>query len=156
MALENLVSDLEAKDWSHVCLDSIRKEKAEIAKQYNIRFGQIEIYCDRCECPIANPLKHTYSDLRLKALRERNRPKNALSGAEKDTYVEYGILKVRSWPRTHLREAIQGKKGYIEGYLSGERKYLELCQICGKEFPVNKLNQDHHHRSGQLRGLLCR
>ena len=28
-----------------------------------------------------------------------------------------------------------------------------ICPICGKEF--DKLCQDHHHASGQLRGKLC-
>jgi len=38
----------ELKDWNTVCQNSIRKEKAEIGKRYNIRFGQTEIYCGRC------------------------------------------------------------------------------------------------------------
>jgi hypothetical protein len=29
-----------------------------------------------------------------------------------------------------------------------------ICGICGKEF--DKLCQDHHHESGQLRDMLCR
>lgn len=30
------------------------------------------------------------------------------------------------------------------------------CHICNNEFPHNKICQDHHHESGQLRGPLCR
>ena len=73
MSIENLVSDLEAKDWNHVCLDSIRKEKAEIAKRYNIRFGQTEFYCSRCEKPISEPLKHQCLDIRFEKLKEQVR-----------------------------------------------------------------------------------
>jgi len=57
-------------NWNSICLDSIRKEKAEIAKRYNIRFGQTEIYCARCGRPIANSLNHNCQDIRLRELQE--------------------------------------------------------------------------------------
>jgi hypothetical protein len=65
------------KDWNSVCLDSIRKEKTEIAKRYNIRFAQTEIYCQRCSRPATDPLKHRCQDLRLKDLQQAQAEKES-------------------------------------------------------------------------------
>lgn len=62
--------------WNSICSDSIRKEKAEIAKRYDIRFGQMEIYCARCGRPVSKPLKHMCQDIRLRTVRnEKKRQK---------------------------------------------------------------------------------
>ena len=37
-----------SESWDSLCAYSIEKEKAQIAKRYNLRFGQTEIYCARC------------------------------------------------------------------------------------------------------------
>lgn len=65
--------------WNSACLDSIRKEKAEIAKRYGIRFGQAEIYCARCGRPVADPLNHTCQDIRLKNLQKAKKSVNKAS-----------------------------------------------------------------------------
>jgi hypothetical protein len=61
----------KARNWNFFCSESIRKEKAEISKKYNIIFGQTEIYCARCKGPMPFNFKlHTCSDIRLKKLNE--------------------------------------------------------------------------------------
>jgi len=59
-------------NWNSICLDSIKKEKAEIEKRYGIRFGQTEIYCARCGRP-CTPGSHTCGDVRVKRWREAKR-----------------------------------------------------------------------------------
>jgi len=49
-------------NWNDRCLNSIRK--VEIAKRYNIRFGQTEVYCERCHHPCW-PGRHTCKDIQL-------------------------------------------------------------------------------------------
>ena len=58
------------KNWNSACFASIRKEKAEISKRYNIRFGQTEIYCNDCGSPVGNPINHICQNIRLKMIRE--------------------------------------------------------------------------------------
>jgi len=59
-------------NWNPICLDSIRKEKAEIAKRYDIRLGQTEFYCARCGRP-STPGSHACGDVRLKRWRDAKR-----------------------------------------------------------------------------------
>ncbi len=37
--------------WDSCCRDSIRKEKMEVEKRYEIRIGQTDIYCTKCSKP---------------------------------------------------------------------------------------------------------
>ena len=60
---------METESWNIRCLNSIQKEKAEIAKRYNIRFGQTEIYCNRCERP-CTPGSHTCGNIRVRRWRK--------------------------------------------------------------------------------------
>lgn len=50
-----------------------------------------------------------------------------------------------------MRQADKDRK-----YGEGDYGFDHLCQICGKEFPIKQLCQDHHHKTGQIRGALCR
>jgi uncharacterized protein with PIN domain len=61
------------------CLNSIRKEKVEIAKRYNIKFGQTEVYCERCHRPCW-PGRHTCKDIRLKRLNEAKNIRTPIPG----------------------------------------------------------------------------
>lgn len=61
--------EIKPTDWNSACLNSIRRQKAEIAKRYNIRFGQTEIYCSRCARSWGFG-HHVCQDVRLKKLSE--------------------------------------------------------------------------------------
>lgn len=76
--LQKLLASEESipANWSQRCLDSIRKQKEEVTKRYNIRIGQTEIYCLRCNKSITNPGKHVCDDLRLQVLQLSKREKS--------------------------------------------------------------------------------
>ena len=77
---------MKRTSWDSICSESIRKEKEEIAKRYNIRFGQTTIYCARCG-KSCWPGSHTCGDIRLRALTERKKRKAAEAKAEKTLEV---------------------------------------------------------------------
>ena len=66
-------------------------------------------------------------------------------------------------PVTPSKKDVQHKAGLKDRYGKSAPKHYELqlekqggkCAICGKQ-PDERLDQDHDHSSGQLRGLLCR
>ena len=83
-------------NWNQRCAESIAKEKAEIAKRYNIRFGQTEIYCTRCGRPVANPENHTCQDIRFERLRkERDEKMSKLKKSENKALLILSDLGAR-------------------------------------------------------------
>jgi hypothetical protein len=63
-----------AENWNERIVKTLKLEKAEAAKKYNIVFGQTEIYCARCKRPWGFG-KHICSDIILKQLREEKNEK---------------------------------------------------------------------------------
>lgn len=57
-------------NWNTRCIESIREQKREIAKKYNIRFGQTDIYCAKCGKPWGYG-KHTCQDIRFEQLKAK-------------------------------------------------------------------------------------
>jgi hypothetical protein len=53
--------------WNERCLESIKKQRAEIEKKYGIRFGRTEIYCARCG-KSCWPGRHVCEAIRLENL----------------------------------------------------------------------------------------
>jgi hypothetical protein len=90
----------EPSDWNRRCLDSIRKEKTEVAKKYNIVFGQTEIYCSRCGRSVSNPGKHTCMDLRLEALKQRKQEKEEVLKSQIEENNDSLIEKIHSIGRS--------------------------------------------------------
>ena len=114
--------------WNSACLDSIRKEKAEIAKRYNIRFGQTEIYCIRCDKPVANPLNHTCSDLRLKALQEKDKEKRNAIKEENQTNLESVLALVKTLGRTKVATLLEANVKTVSNWIDRGKipaKYFE-------------------------------
>lgn len=94
-------------DWNTVCLNSIQKEKAEIGKRYNIRFGQTEIYCARCERPVTDFLKHICADLRLQTfLKGQKEEKDFLLKKEKENN-DLLIKRIRAIGRTKIATLLE-------------------------------------------------
>ena len=60
---------MKNRSWDSTCSDSIRREKAEVAKRYGIRVGQTEIYCASCNRPCW-PGRHVCQDIQLQRLHE--------------------------------------------------------------------------------------
>jgi hypothetical protein len=85
----------KARNWNFLCLESIRKEKAEVAKRYGIIFGQTNIYCARCKRPMPLDFKqHTCENTRLKALREEKNPKKrGLEAPKRDVSLSLDDFK---------------------------------------------------------------
>lgn len=44
----------------------------------------------------------------------------------------------------------------MEDYLTRYMKQRGACKLCGKSKPLFELDVDHNHRTGKVRGLLCR
>ena len=115
-------------NWNSACLDSIRKEKAEIAKRYGIRFGQTEIYCVRCGRPVANPLNHTCSDLQLKVLRERDREKKATIKTEMQANFQDAIDSIKKLGRTKVAVLLETNVKTVSNWIDRGKipgKYFE-------------------------------
>ncbi len=73
-------------NWNDRCLKSIRREKAEVAEKYGIRFGQTETYCARCgkSWGLGN---HTCQDRRLKKLHEKEVEKQEVLKNQNDNFL---------------------------------------------------------------------
>jgi len=91
-------------NWNDRCLNSIRK--VEIAKRYNIRFGQTEIYCARCGRPCW-PGRHTCSDLRLKLLQEKKRENKAAIKAEIQFNYQNALTLIKKLGRTKIATLLE-------------------------------------------------
>jgi transposase-like protein len=94
-------------NWNTRCLNSIREEKAEIAKRYNIRFGQTEIYCGRCKVSISNPTKHICADLQLQNFYEAQREKKEKLNQEKQEISDHFLCRIRSIGRTKVATMLE-------------------------------------------------
>lgn len=62
------------EDWDRKCEESIRKERSEVEKKYNIKIGQTNIKCVRCGRPWGFG-NHTCADVRLQKLQEKKAEK---------------------------------------------------------------------------------
>ena len=61
-------------NWSVRCANFIKGERREVEKRYGIRFGQTEIYCNRCGKSWGLG-KHTCQDVRFEQLQAKNEAK---------------------------------------------------------------------------------
>ena len=69
--------------WNVRCINSIKKQKEEVAKRCNIQFGQTHLSCARCEKIVSNPIDHVCSDIRLKLLSQSKKSRHKATGASK-------------------------------------------------------------------------
>ena len=128
-----------SESWDCRCAVSMEKEKAQIAKRYNIRFGQTEICCVRCGSPVLNPLRHTCSDLRLKALQEEKRHQR-----EKEKIrVEDSVRLIRELGRTKVATMLELDVKTVNNWIDRRKipvryqgKVFEVCQTCRAEGDV--------------------
>ena len=106
------------KNWNSACFASIRKEKAEVAKRYNIILGQTEIYCAKCEkrwpgCIHSLPIKQEY-----------NHPIRTLDDYRKELEIKIGMSK---------EEALEKFRQWRENMKTCRRcegdKYISFCPI---------------------------
>ncbi len=93
--------------WNARCLNSIQKEKIEIAKRYNIIFGQTEIYCARCKSSISNPIKHICADLQLQNFYEAQREKKKKLNQEKQEISNHFLGRIKSIGRTKVATMLE-------------------------------------------------
>ncbi len=77
------------KSWNERCVESIRREKKEIVKKYNIRIRQTDIYCARCGKPCV-PGHHTCRDIEVHEIKKM---KEKDSGELIDKIREFGRTK---------------------------------------------------------------
>lgn len=81
---------------------------------------------------------------------------------QRDYYAGLGPEKLRAYRRAYRMrhpEAISLRKAYEIGISGAQYDAMfvaqnGLCAICSE--PNNKLNVDHDHAGGEVRGLLCR
>lgn len=79
--------------WNSTCVESIRKQKSEVAKRYNIRFGQTTMFCARCGSQWWGR-QHLCQDLTLVKAREVRSAKTAQVESDKLAKKE-NLLQLR-------------------------------------------------------------
>ena len=94
-------------NWNALCLNSIQKEKVEIAKRYNVRFGNTEIYCARCKRPVSNPGKHICADLQLQTFYEAQREKKETLRNEQEEISGLFLGRIKSIGRTKVATMLE-------------------------------------------------
>ncbi len=80
------------KNWSQLCLASIRKEGAETKNRYGIKIGQTDVYCTKCGRP-CTPGQHTCKDQRLRMLHEAEKVKHTPTSEHCERIQLIGVRK---------------------------------------------------------------
>ncbi|MGO8990461.1 MAG: hypothetical protein ACLQGU_02545 [bacterium] len=75
------------RTWGERCLESIRREKEEIERRYDIRIGQTDIHCARCGKPWGYS-RHVCQNVRLKQLQEKQSEKREVLNHQKEHLLD--------------------------------------------------------------------
>jgi hypothetical protein len=136
-------------DFDKELVDAILSIDKKINDEYKERIALKDIYCVYCGIPISSlDYKHAYRceeeyEKKQKEMKKENKKK-----LEKNWRWKFNIK------RQYNLKASQ--------YYKMLRNQNYKCAICGieyfryiKERKKKKLNIDHNHKSGKVRGLLC-
>ncbi len=103
----------------------------------------------KCRCKICVAYRSSY----IKIWKQKNPEK--MKKYNKNTTI---------WRKNHPEETRRSKRKCVvkslynitmEDYDALFKKQNGLCAICGKKQGQMKLNIDHNHTTGEIRGLLC-
>lgn len=107
------------KNWNQRCMDSIKREKAEVEKRYGIRISQTEIYCAICGKGWPYGCIHSPRE-EIKY----NSPTRSLDDYREELGIKIGMSK---------EEALEKFRTWRERMKTCERcegeKYIEFCPM---------------------------